>query len=805
MKSVQWTALGVERIKQSQAFKRFAKVYHQLPDRSRQSVMWLILVLVLAMLAGMWVLSSLNLEFSQKTLSEVRYQQIEETFRKGLGRIESRQLALQASTQTLAKQGESFYRLSVRTHNASAVRGELERALQSHLQTFKGVSGAGFWFEPGIFSASNAAYATTGVLNRAGQFELKRDNRHYRLQDWFKRIHPRNAELPFVVAAQTYWTPVYFDLSLERAQLTLAAPMFDDQNRLIGMVTTDWTADSIIELVSHFEVTADSFSFLLDRNNRKLSSLSRSDDTLAAQRLIEEVLALKLTDRAELMSAFDAQALPGQQLAVVDGRGYELLYAATPAGMVFGVGVPQDEIDAVLVPLRSSNHAILLVTALVLLAVSVYLVRRIYRLMLDLRAAYTDPLTQLPNRAQLLLDLQKPLGNGLILFNIDHFKEANSLFGQACGDRILLSLANALQAEVAQAKNAEALRVYRLPGDEFALLGRFATAEALVDKTRQLYARLGHWQATCQEQTFEVDVTGGLVFNQNEQAGMQSDKLLTQANIALREARQHSRNFELFDSSQSPEQRYEQNMHWAKQVRLALAEDRILPFFQPIFDNKAGRITKYECLIRMQDTQGDFISPGVFLDISHRLRLDRQLTAIMIEKCFAFFKDQPYAFSINLSYSDLTEPAIVALIEAQLQATPIGSRVIFEILESDGIQNYRDVLHFIDKVKAYGCKVAIDDFGTGYSNFEHLLRLKVDIIKIDGSLIKTIDQDANAFQVTAGLAAFAHRLGIEVVAEFVHNQAVQQRVAEIGIDFSQGAYFGMPKAHLLVENPTEVA
>src|SRR5690606_17669036 len=128
----------------------------------------------------------------------------------------------------------------------------------------------------------------------------------------------------------------------------------------------------------------------------------------------------------------------------------------------------------------------------------------------------------------------------------------------------------------------------------------------------------------------------------------------------------------------------------------------------------------------------------------------------------------------------------------------LAQRVIFEILESEGIENYRAVRQFIDAAKALGCRIAIDDFGTGYSNFEHLLRLDVDLIKIDGGLIRQLDSAADARALTQGIVRFARELGMQTVAEFVHNDAVMAQVRALGIDFAQGAHIGMPTPELPV-------
>jgi len=199
----------------------------------------------------------------------------------------------------------------------------------------------------------------------------------------------------------------------------------------------------------------------------------------------------------------------------------------------------------------------------------------------------------------------------------------------------------------------------------------------------------------------------------------------------------------------------------------------------------------------MLDAEDKAISPGVFLPVASKLRLDSLLTRVMVEKSFQKFSKLPYEFSINLSYRDLLDVELTQFILEKLSVYQVGERLIFEILESDGIDNYHDVRLFIDKAKSFGCKIAIDDFGSGYSNFEHVLRLNVDLIKIDGSLIRNLNEDPTSIVVTRGVVQFAQSLGIKTVAEFVHCEAVQDQVKALGIDFSQGAYFSMPQPELV--------
>ena len=141
---------------------------------------------------------------------------------------------------------------------------------------------------------------------------------------------------------------------------------------------------------------------------------------------------------------------------------------------------------------------------------------------------------------------------------------------------------------------------------------------------------------------------------------------------------------------------------------------------------------------------------------------------------------------------DILNKEIYNFILKKLEESHIGKNIVFEIIESEGIENFDQVLEFINDVKQYGAKISIDDFGTGYSNFEYLMKLKVDYIKIDGSMIKNIDSDKNSQMITNSIVSFARSMNIKTVAEFVHSKNVAEKVRELEVDFSQGYYFGEP-------------
>jgi len=779
-----------------------------LVDSSKKLILWMLFMLVILFIAGMWILSSLNLNYSEEAIVEVRQKQIEETFFNNLNKITQTQSALERYTTDLARIGNLFVELYGSQNTKQDFDIELNALLQTKLSDFSGTSAVGIWFDPDFVSQKDQSIFRYTFRDKSNTIKTLTESSSnltgFEQQRWFELAGISDAENNVMQDRKIYWTPVYYNEITDSAVLTLVKPIINSQQQVVGYASTDWEAKQVIDLVSQVSITPNTFAVLIDKNKRKLSSLSQLNNERYAQQIIDSVMrqdfiGLSSNRDISLLESPQQNALLQMHQFSVEDEEYVLYAATTPAQMLFAVGMPKNEIDAVIAPMRVINQRILIATSIVILLLSAYMVYRIALLMQELQASYTDQLTGLPNRARLLMDLEQHYDSTLILINIDRFRELNSIFGNDCGDAVLQSLARNI-AEFCQAYNhADSARLYRLSGDEFVLLGLAWTKAFLTGFLRQLSDFLQEQQLQWQDQDISLTATIGAAEQQNPEteSGNSPDILISHATAALRIAREKSRNYAIYNNEQDVKRVYEQNLFWARQLKQALQQDRIVPWFQPIFDNQSGRVTKYECLIRMIEPDGKVISPGLFLAIASKLRLDSLLTRVMVEKSFQKFAELDYEFSINLSYHDLIDTELTQFIFDMLKTYQVGERLIFEILESDGIDNYNEVRQFIDKAKSFGCKIAIDDFGTGYSNFEHLLRLNVDLIKIDGSLIKNLNEDQSAIVVTRGVVQFARSLGIKTVAEFVHCEAVQKQVEALGIDFSQGAYFSMPKADLV--------
>ena len=396
---------------------------------------------------------------------------------------------------------------------------------------------------------------------------------------------------------------------------------------------------------------------------------------------------------------------------------------------------------------------------------------------------YNDTLTGLFNRKKLIEQLDKNKNATLLIINIDTFQEVNDLYGNDIGDKVLKEYGQLLHDLI----HDECCSLFRLHSDEFAIL----CAQQMDLAELERFAM--HIVDTTAKKEFHID--SETIISITSTAGISYGKnlLLTNADIALKFAKRQKKKYLVYQTSMKAEHEYEQNMKWTKRIKEAIENDKIEPLFQPIIDCKTKEIIKYEALMRMVDDNGEYIAPIHFLELAKKNKLYHDLTKIIINKTFDQFKDATYMASINISVYDILNEEIVSLIIQRLKETNIGHRISFEIIESEGIENFEQVMDFINKVKAYGCKIAIDDFGTGYSNFEYLMKLKVDYIKIDASMIKNIDVDKDSQLVTETIIDFAKKMGIKTIAEFVHAKSVYDKVNEIGIDYAQGYYFGTPQ------------
>lgn len=401
---------------------------------------------------------------------------------------------------------------------------------------------------------------------------------------------------------------------------------------------------------------------------------------------------------------------------------------------------------------------------------------------------HTDHLTSLPNRNALIRDMHTTRFYALILLNIDNFKEINDFYGHAIGDETILALTNSIQDAIQNLP----MQLYKMPSDEYAI-----TLSEAMNSTQLEAARLSiisHLQAQYYDlhgASIYVTLTMGMDIARNRSHN--TIDLLANADMALKTAKKRRLSYQLYDETMQIRQEYQHNILWSKKLKEAIEENQFCLYYQPVFDAVSGDIIEYEALIRMIDNNGEIVSPGYFLPAARQSRLYPLLSRFVIDEVFNMLETSPHTYSMNLSVDDIFDKPTKEFLMQKLRDSAHTDRIIIELLESEGIENYPEVSAFIAEVKTFGCRIAIDDFGTGYSNFAHIIKLDVNFLKIDGSLIRNIDTDTNAQTILMAITEFSKHLGLKTVAEFVHSEAVYHKCKEMGVDYLQGYYLGEPK------------
>lgn len=396
-----------------------------------------------------------------------------------------------------------------------------------------------------------------------------------------------------------------------------------------------------------------------------------------------------------------------------------------------------------------------------------------------------DSMTGLGNRNMLLEDIKTLSKAALLIFDISAFKEINDFYGNEIGDATLLKVVEILKKKFFRSKG-----IYRIHGDEFGVLCEsFFDKEELVEYVRNFVKEVNENSYKINHYDIHLRLSSGISFEE--------DNTVITADIAHKLAKKENSNLVVYDSNMQKDKEYENNLLWTHKIKQALKENRIKAFYQPIFNNKTGAIDKYETLMRLIEPDGKEVSPYFFLEIAKKARLYKRLTRRMVEQAFDMFSNKPYSFSINITAEDIIQHGLSEYIFDLAAQKRVSNRLILELVESEGIENFSEVEDFLKKAKACHIRIAIDDFGTGYSNFEYLLKLKADYVKIDGSLIKSIDSDQEKRKIVETIVDFAKKSKMQTVAEFVSSEAIQHVIKTVDIDYSQGFFHGKPSSEVI--------
>ncbi|MEA1916854.1 MAG: EAL domain-containing protein [Campylobacterota bacterium] len=407
----------------------------------------------------------------------------------------------------------------------------------------------------------------------------------------------------------------------------------------------------------------------------------------------------------------------------------------------------------------------------------------------ELKYTYeTDDLTKLKNRVSLKIDLYKKESKNdiLILLNIDNFSNMNEAFGMDFGDEVLAQVAIRLQEYI-----SSNLNLYRLDGDQFVIYGDIEYIGNPLKYCQEINEYFN--DLSCKNEAVNEKIQFSFGISDGD-----SNNKIKESEIALKDARLvGKKGISFYNKNSQYKQQQRELVDKIFKVKEAVDNDLFIPYFQPIVDVNTFNIMKYEALVRMKDGE-NILSPFMFLSAAKKGGYLSNITHIMVEKCFEIFSKNSLEFSINITSNDLLNESFLIFLDEKIEEFSIEPhRLTLEILEDINIKDNDIILKSLEELSKYGFQIAIDDFGVEGSNFSRLMQINAEFIKIDGIFIKNIVEDKKCEQIVKAIVGFASGIGAKTVAEYVENEAILNKIKELGIDYVQGYHFYKPASKLV--------
>ncbi|MDO8605735.1 MAG: EAL domain-containing protein [Phaeospirillum sp.] len=407
-----------------------------------------------------------------------------------------------------------------------------------------------------------------------------------------------------------------------------------------------------------------------------------------------------------------------------------------------------------------------------------------------------DPLTRLYNRRKFneFLDheIERAKRHGhsfcIVQMDLDDFKNINDTFGHPIGDLVLKELASVLLRDIRRTD-----LIARVGADEFAVLLPETDPEEgakVAEKLRQTVAEL---VLSLPIGGVKITASIGLVSYPENAEDLQ--RLAIAADVAIYKAKRMGKNqvAVIGESDDTTSIIFSQG----EMVRSALAEGRLVPFFQPIVGVADGSVAAYEVLARVID--GDkAICANDFIESAEELGLAGEIDDAVFDGALAAMAAGVLGDAkvfVNLSAKSLTNRERMLAIPGRLAAAGIApGRIVLEITEREALPHFGDVITVVNELRAQGLAFALDDFGSGFSSFLYLKYITVDYVKIEGSFVRQVVTDSRDRIMVEHIHSMAHSFGMVTIAEFVEDEATLELLREMGIDLCQGYHVGMPRA-----------
>jgi len=426
---------------------------------------------------------------------------------------------------------------------------------------------------------------------------------------------------------------------------------------------------------------------------------------------------------------------------------------------------------------------IFLISSLFLL---IFLAFRYYKIRKEL---IIDNLTSVYKKQYLyeFFDKNRLDNYNIMLLDIDEFKEVNQKFGFESGDMILKEFTQILLSNLSSDS-----KIVRTGGAEFLII--IPKNEGNVEELAQnIFDILKVKKYLIGNEIQYLTVSMSAMSVPEETLSLQNvERMLDEK---LLEVKSKGKNDLVILNETEFRNVYYNNIDYIKE---ALEEEQLICLYQPIYETKSKQIVKYEALVRLIDKEEPekLIQPYHFMKLVRGTSQYIRMSKLVLREVFnTLHRYEDIEISVNLDLDDLDNADMMKLITQNLyENRDIANRVTFEIVEEHEVKDYGKVMFYLQQLKAFGSKIALDDFGSGYASYSYLIKLNIDILKIDGSIIQELKNSPDhAKTVIRSIKELAESFQYELVAEFVSDKEIYEIIRDLGIQYAQGYYLGEPK------------
>jgi diguanylate cyclase len=411
------------------------------------------------------------------------------------------------------------------------------------------------------------------------------------------------------------------------------------------------------------------------------------------------------------------------------------------------------------------------------------------------RQASRDPLTELGNRTLFLDHATDALAGaddtltGVILVDLDGFKEVNDTYGHAAGDEMLRTTAERLNANVRTNDT-----VSRLSGDEFVVLLPRLVDDQIADAVANRILRDLAQPLMFDGTVLSIRASAGIALTRG--SGSAVDDVLREADLALYQAKADGKGVaRRYDPAQFAAA--EQRRREEAELRVALDRHEFEVHYQPIVDLDGEHTVGVEALVRWQHPVRGLLAPAAFLDLAESMgmlpRLGGWVLAEACRQAALWQRDHPaFELNVNLSASQLGNPDLIDEVRAVLAESGLPPNLlVLELTESVALTDLAESARVLGRLKTLGVRIALDDFGTGFSSLSHLGALPVDVVKIDRSFVQAMHGNDGA-SVAEAVLQIARTFNLSPVAEGVEDALTASRLRELDCAQAQGYHFARP-------------